>query len=336
MTSIAVDPNFDAQYYGYFVQAVEQRVGPNNVRFETLPLGQAGLRRDGLVYIVGDDEVRVYISAGDHPTFDLEALEWCDVYGKVNCDRSRVPRELVQKVLPIGPSFGIRAWSARRTIELAHATFSASGRRSGYRAHFAPYIIQYRRRLPLWAYRPVPSEPDYVFFTSWLWKKHPEANPMRAKFMRACREQGDLRFEGGFAPRRRRDVPGFEDISAPRRYPLREYLEKMGRSAFAFNSPAVHGCHGWKLGEFLALGKAIISTPLSWELPAPLVHGHHLHFVDGSDDAIREAILLLRSDGEYRRRLEKAARAYFDEHVSPTAVTDQLHAHGRSERARRG
>ena len=37
------------------------------------------------------------------------------------------------------------------------------------------------------------------------------------------------------------------------RISLPDYLEETGRSTVAFNSPAVHGCLGWKLGEYLAL-----------------------------------------------------------------------------------
>ena len=47
--------------------------------------------------------------------------------------------------------------------------------------------------------------------------------------------------------------------------------ERTARSAVVFNCPAVHGCLGWKLGEYLTLRKAIISTDLGRRLPAPLV-----------------------------------------------------------------
>jgi glycosyltransferase involved in cell wall biosynthesis len=102
------------------------------------------------------------------------------------------------------------------------------------------------------------------------------------------------------------------------------YLPRVQRSMVAFNTPAVHGCHGWKLGEYLALGKAIVTTPLLRALPAPLVHGEHAHIVDGSVESLCEAITLLREDRGYRMRLERGARAYFDQYLAPRRVIERL------------
>src|SRR5262249_47673698 len=103
-----------------------------------------------------------------------------------------------------------------------------------------------------------------------------------------------------------------------------EYLAKTRSSALVFNTPAVWSCHGWKLGEFLALGKAIISTPLVRELPAPLVHGCHIHYVDGSLDSIRAAIQLLLNDHDYRKHLERNAYDYYSSFLSPKRVVERL------------
>lgn len=119
-------------------------------------------------------------------------------------------------------------------------------------------------------------------------------------------------------------MPGFEQYTTERRYSLKEYLSKLKRSAVAFNTPAVHSCHGWKLGEFLALGKAIVSTPLTRALPAPLLHGEHIHFVDGSPDSIREAVCLICRDISYRQRLERSARAYYLQYLQPQHVIERI------------
>ena len=84
------------------------------------------------------------------------------------------------------------------------------------------------------------------------------------------------------------------------------------------------GCLGWKLGEYLALGKAIISTPIQRQLPADLEHGTHIHVVDGSEDSIRDAIQRITCDGAYRLRLEVNSRAYFDRYVNPQSAIERL------------
>ena len=87
--------------------------------------------------------------------------------------------------------------------------------------------------------------------------------------------------------------------------------EKTKSSAVVFNTPAVWLCHGFKLAEYLALGKAIISTFISRELPSPLVHGRHVHYIDGSPISFREAIELILSDQGYRINLERNAYDYY-------------------------
>ena len=86
----------------------------------------------------------------------------------------------------------------------------------------------------------------------------------------------------------------------------------------------MHGCLGWKLGEFLALGKATISLPITRVLPAPLEHGVHLHVVDGSPDSLDDALDRLRRDHAYRRTLEINARQWYEEHLAPARLATRL------------
>ena len=175
-------------------------------------------------------------------------------------------------------------------------------------------------RTPISDYTPRPSDADYVFFTAWPWARHGDVNPPRIRFIEACRRTPGLTFEGGFAPRRRNDVPEVLPYTAPSKYSLADYLAKVGRSAVAFNNPAVHGCLGWKLGEFLALGKAIISLPIERTLPSPLEHGVHMHFVDGSPGALDDAI----ARSARRPRLPHAARTnarlWYETHLAPDGL----------------
>jgi glycosyltransferase involved in cell wall biosynthesis len=142
--------------------------------------------------------------------------------------------------------------------------------------------------------------------------------------MRACRAVNGLSFEGGFAPRRRTDVEGISDVLARRMYPFREWIRLTKSSALVFNCPAVHGCLGWKLGEFMALGKAMVSLPLSREMPSPLVHGEHVHYVEDDEASIKAGIEQLLGDDPYRTKLEIAARKYYLDYLAPERVIERL------------
>jgi glycosyltransferase involved in cell wall biosynthesis len=105
---------------------------------------------------------------------------------------------------------------------------------------------------------------------------------------------------------------------------MREWLEKTKQSAVVFNTPAFWNCHGWKLGEYLALGKCIVSTKLQNDLPFPLEHGKNIHFVENNQDAMGEAIEYIISHPDYRQKLESGARAYWDAYGSPIAALKLL------------
>jgi len=101
------------------------------------------------------------------------------------------------------------------------------------------------------------------------------------------------------------------------------YLKKIKKSLFVLNTPAVHNCHGWKLGEFLCMGKAIISTPLVNELPIPLEHNKHIFFVKNKQD-IENAVTLLLENKDFRCQLEKNAELYYNNYASPARVIESI------------
>ena len=93
---------------------------------------------------------------------------------------------------------------------------------------------------------------------------------------------------------------------------------------FVFNSPAVLGCLGWKLGEFLALGKAIMSTPLARVMPGAFDPEEHYMQTNGAADSLDAAIARLVDDRQMRDRLERRARQYYDEYLRPDRVARRI------------
>jgi hypothetical protein len=332
MTTVRVHPRFDIPYYAFYLEGIGRIFGFDSFRFDR-DGGPEGTEFDsGFAFTLqgGPEGLagarRIYVSANDFAQVDRVALDWCDRYGIVNHDPA-VARSLPggERVVPIGPSFGIRYWGSfssttRDIVSLLRA--EETPRRSMARLRGTTRLFM--NRLPERSYVPGQSRSDYVFFVGWPWKKHPEVNPPRARFMRACRSIPDLEFEGGFAPRRQKDVDGIDDVTAPRLYPFKDWIRRTRASALVFNCPAVHRCLGWKLGEFLALGKAIVSLPLSREMPAPLVHGEHVHYVEDDQDSMRDAVRRVVGDPGYRARLEMGARRYYLDHLSPERVIQRL------------
>lgn len=327
---IIISPVFDAFYYSFYLQGVHDAFPDHGISFSVQPF--PSFTEKCLAFIISDGTTanNIIIDCTDGSEIRPKELAWCDIYGKVNLNLADLPNENAGKVVPIGPSFGINIWSPLKSWYLSCGNLiKAFNKISNSKEHIANYRRQYKYRLPISSFSPSEvSQSDYIFHLSSLWKNDPVTNSNRALFIDVCRQLSDtssLTFEGGFAPLLPgHPVSGFDGMVHERRYPLSEWMEKTRRSCVVFNTPAVYSCHGWKLPEYLALGKAIISTPLARELPAPLIHGQHIHYVEADQDEIKSAIDRISSDHEYRQNLEHNARAYFDEHLRPDRVIKRL------------
>jgi hypothetical protein len=332
-SALVVHPATDLPYASFVLDGFAQLLGPRAIHYSTegFPTSYGGGRV--LAFYPADrPSARCFLVFTDQTTVNPSGFEWARLYGMVNVAPDVNPDD---GIVPLGPTFGVRLHSTALAMRHVMYTWrwgvegratrpSPRARRSMAFARTRAVAKHQRRRTSIDAYIPRPADPDYVFFTAWPWAKHPEVNPPRVEFIEACRRAPGLTFEGGFAPRRRRDVPEVLPFSTTGRTPIGEYLDKVGRSAVAFNNPAVHGCLGWKLGEFLALGKAIISLPITRVLPAPLEHGVHLHVVDGSPESLDDALDRLRRDRSYRRTLEINARQWYEANLAPVRLAARL------------
>lgn len=322
---VRVYPTFEPTYHTYYLQGLVDVFGSRGIRYTVD--GFPWLPRRCLAFITERPQRKVYIDARDPTDLEPHGLAWCDVYAKINIDWSVVTEAQREKLVAIGPHFSIRLWNPPTAAWHALNNYwQARSRIAQTRRHFAGYWQQYKAHYWIDSYIPQPGDPNYVFFSSTLWPNDPACNRFRANFIAACRSIDGLHFEGGlFVRREGLDVPTeLRPFVSPHICPIEEYIPRIKRSAVVFNTPAVLGCHGWKLGEYMALGKAIITTPLLRAMPAPLVHGTHAHIVEGSVESLRAAIEQIRADAEYRQRLEHGALAYYREHLLPRRVIERI------------
>ena len=293
---ILIDPRCDLPYYTAFLAGLAE-IG-ERPRFTRLsgPVG-AHLRAEV-------DGRRLVVDAGDRATLDEAIVGWADVVAKVNMPQSAPDAQT--EMHPIGPMFGVRWWTLPAGY-LMVARLAAAG--AAPATALKAIRFQGITRLPIAYYQPLEAEDDYVFHRSREWgSRHSEADEPRRRFIAALQSLG---------------VAGTASLEHDR-IPLAEYIRLTQRSTCVFNSPAVHGCLGWKLGEYLALGKAIVSTRLERALPSPLVHGTHLHFVDDDVDSIRDGLRTVMGDRDYRRSLETGARQWYDSHLRPDALAHRV------------
>jgi len=314
----------DVFYYAYYIEGFYRLCGKNKVEFSRKEFPAFPERTFAAIIESGNKKLKIVIDAYDTPRISPKLLEWCDVYAKVNFNDKNLPSINHHKIIPIGPSFGIKIWSMPKTVYFAFSNYMKSkGEIHFKRNFFANYWRQYKRLQLKEYYINSSIEDNYVYFISSLWKKEKNTNLNRADFILACKELEGVKFEGGFAPRSDGNSLGLRGF-VNERISLKEYLKRIKESFVVFNTPAVEDCFGWKLAEYLALGKAIISTQNYNMLPASLVHGQHLHYVYNVKGELKLAIEKLRLDPEYRIFLEKNSRKYFLDNLLPEVVVKKL------------
>ena len=334
---IIIDPIVNIYYASFYIQGLFDKFGKQNIVFKSTPFKSIKNRAENFNFIIyrNNKEIRYSIHVDDPFTIKKDSYDWCDVYGNVNANFEKTSVEFHPKLISLAPSFGIRVWNLPQTAFYSIQNILKINAKLNSRKFLGKYKRQWKLRLPYQEYlsnnQPTIQSIPYIFHLSTLWyndewnKNDEGVNRARANFIQACKSIDKIRFEGGLATLNSSTVnPDFIPLIFNGIISIQDYLDKLKQSVLVFNTPAFWSCHGWKLGEYLALGKAIISTPLSNDLPSPIVHGENIHIVENDEAEIKKAILLIVNDDVYRHKLEKGARAYWEKYGTPVKSLELL------------
>ena len=328
MRKVIINPIINITYASYYIIGLQSVFGKANVSFAKSSQLKLFINQDkNISFLVIDslpyETIRISIDFSDSNTIsDESAYEWADIYGKINTNWKITPKDKFPKIICLATNFGVRGFTCFEIVYFSIRNYFVE-RPKKIRQYFSKY---YKQKNKLWIekYHLTNSQNGYVFSVNTLWYSDEDnrldetTNKTRADFMDTCLSMPEISFEGGFVPSKLGNE-NFKHLQVEKSLSQSEYIEKLGKSLFGFNTPAVWNCHGWKLGEYLCMGKAIISTPLSNDLPAPLIHGESIHIVNNQQELI-EAIRIMNENEPYRMKLEKNARIYYKKYVSPEAA----------------
>jgi hypothetical protein len=343
MLKVFIDPSNRIKYSSYYIKGLEDFFGKKNISFSSKYFNDLNRKTEShsfdhyMAFVIVKDKTikKIIIDFRDKITIKQNAYKWCDKYAKINFNKSLTEDQYLEKIISIPPGFGIKLWGFWKTsyysiLNLVRCKLSPL---ESIKIHFMDYYGMYFRRTYIENYYKNKSgylkwktaglNNTYIFFISTLWQHDncvTGTNVLRKKFIDLCKMNEKIEFEGGFYSNASHpQYNEYKDIIFLDRYSIDEYIKKTKLSSFVFNTPAVFNCHGWKLGEYLAMGKAIISTPISNEMPEELIHGKNIHIVNNNDE-LEEAINLLVNDEEYRKNLEMGTNSYYEKYASPKNV----------------
>jgi hypothetical protein len=291
-----------------------------------------------------------------HICFDLrdsgeiawpEALEKADVYYKRSF---RVPavailrKSLRGKVKPFGLNF--ECVNHRPTgefrLRLSHLISRKSGQGMDYnkiyhllKHRFVPVngasVSKEDFAYPTLATGDLSSEPTgisdgAILFLTRTWSPDqirlpPEQlekiNTFRADIIRALRESFGTRAITGFADcSYARDH--YPDCIAEHSTDKESYAGLLEACTIAVQTAGLRDSTGWKIGEYLAAGKCIVSEPISDLLPEPLEENTHLLTFSTPEECVAACQRLL-DDQVLASQMQKNNRDYYLAEVEPAA-----------------
>lgn len=341
---IYVDPRAGYKYSTWFLWGATCNIGKRNLKysvnyFKDLSYSDRIDYEQGVPIIVRNKNkiLKIFIDTEDKATIHTQRYDWCNIYAKVNVAFNDNIK--YSKLMIIGPHFGLRNHNLLFTIFLAIKRYIIG--RKGSRPLkdvLLDYLYTFIRRRTLQDYeKKYILKDNYIFHASTLWYNQfaeTDTNMYRGEFLKACKKAG-MKIDGGLFYLGGTDVLAempdypkyltlYKNFIYKKRISMDTYIKKTKESVLVFNTPSVCGCHGWKLAEYLCMGKAIISTPLTREMPGEgLIHGESIHFVYKPEE-IYDAVLKIKNDSIYRLKLEKGAREYYEKWLAPKVVIKRL------------
>ncbi len=262
-------------------------------------------------------------------------LERCDLYLKRSYyepDLLQLSPGLKQKVVPYGLNYACRTRRSTKRV------LSALARHMGADLFHSPKRVVGQlnpRRSILYQYLTtalardfeqgpeIDLEPTVLFQTrvyepEEIYPDDPsEVNEERVRLVRALREAFGARFTGGLVPTAYAKEH-YPDAVSDQPTRQSQYVALSKSSLVAIYTRGL--CHSlaFKLPEYLAASKCIVSGELRNQLPVPLTEGLHYLGFRTPEECVERCGKLLE-DRELANRLRREAWRYYQEEVKPVA-----------------
>lgn len=173
----------------------------------------------------------------------------------------------------------------------------------------------------------VPAEP-VVFFQTRLWtsqdcpnltqKNLDEINLMRVETVRALKLNFEDRFLGGLysSEYALRHCPELVTKIDTKRT---SYLDVMKKCLICVTTKGLHDSIGWRFAEFFVASRCIVTEPMRYKLPVPLVDGENYLSFKTPDECVVACEKLL-NDPDLVRRMRQANYNYYKNHLESSKL----------------
>lgn len=275
---------------------------------------------------------RIAYDLKDNHLADLALLNRVDAYYKrsYSCPRQGLSSAEAGKIHPLGLNYevypdhvdvrgAVHQWCCRSGMKRARG------------------LLRPLKLMPKFVPRQTTFEPSpgdrtdpFVVFITRVWDPenfHPHANSdahdrhsvneMRAACISALRQHFGQRTIAGLiqSDYAARHYPHLQIANA--KLTMKASFQKiLRRAAVCVTTTGLHRSIGWKMGEYVALGKAIVSEPMSCDLPGDFRADQNYLAFDSPDQCVAQADRLLTATDQMTEMMQ-ANRAYYQDCLRP-------------------
>jgi hypothetical protein len=320
---------------GFLRLSQEPRRTPINYRNDAPHLKDAGHAH--LDVLVGD-ALRLHFDTHDSRELALGELGSCDVYFKrsyLPTVVNSLPASQRGKVLPLGLNYRVLpdvadAFAMRRGLSmtgLSSVTLAAFKQAldTNNRFGFQPRLAQIESPPDLRA------DPNVLFLVAAYDPYDDPArsqekiddrifiNETRARCLRLLQDALGPRFTGGFSPSRFTQENYADLVAPPGSTSQQNYLRTLKSFPICVASTGLHGSTGWKLAEYVAFSKAILSERLVYDTPGAFAPRRNYIEFTSPEECLNGAVRLIE-DTALRQQIMQNNAAYYRDYVRPDAL----------------
>ncbi len=144
-------------------------------------------------------------------------------------------------------------------------------------------------------------------------------NETRARCIRLLKKVLGGRFTGGFG-RNRFTLEHYGSLVVPREWTSQaRYLRILRSYPICVASTGLHGSIGWKLAEYVAFSKAILSERLVYHAPGDFASGRNYIEFTSPEECLEGAVKLIE-DANLRGQIMKNNASYYERYLRPDVL----------------
>lgn len=290
--------------------------------------------QSGHLRVIINENHKIAYDVHDGDGIDAELLEWCDRYNKRSFSLGKHTK-LSTKIKPLGLNYlvspdGFSALSFARSRMLTSniklklknllrefdIKHFYSYRPTTKDIHYQPKLNENPRVLllcRLWD----PGNDDHFSLTKEQAEDRLKINHNRIECVRKLKDVFGDRFVGGLAatPYAAKKFPDII-FSDQKMTSKRKYLSYLKTFDICVATTGLSNSIGWKLGEYIAMSKSIVTEPLHFDLPGDIqANKNYLEFSD-SESCVK-AVGKLIEDRELRFQMMMSNFEYYENFLRP-------------------